>query len=58
MNGAIHSDSGPRGGPLDAAWPRIPVAHLAHETDTSFTTIHCSIPYVPFPNGRLTRCGA
>jgi hypothetical protein len=36
------SDGGPRGGTLDASWPRIPVAHLSHETDTSFSTIHCS----------------
>jgi hypothetical protein len=31
----------PRGGALDVAWPRIPVAHLSHETDTTFSTIHC-----------------
>ncbi len=31
----------PRGGALDAAWPCTPVAHLAFETDTHFTTIHC-----------------
>lgn len=34
--------SEPRGSALDAAWPCTPVAHLAHETDTNFTTIHCS----------------
>jgi hypothetical protein len=38
----MHSEGGPRGGTLDASWPRIPVAHLSHETDTSFSTIHCS----------------
>jgi hypothetical protein len=37
-----HNAGGPRGGTLDASWPRIPVAHLSHETDTSFSTIHCS----------------
>jgi hypothetical protein len=36
-----HNAGGPRGGTLDASWPRIPVAHLSHETDTSFSTIHC-----------------
>jgi hypothetical protein len=38
----IHHDSEPRGGALDDAWPRTPVAHLAYETDNHFTTIHCS----------------
>ena len=31
----------PRGGALDANWPRIPVAHLSFETDNHFSTIHC-----------------
>jgi len=26
---------------LDSAWPGTPVAHLAFETDTYFTTIDC-----------------
>lgn len=37
----VVAESGPRGGSLDAAWPRTPVAHLAFETDAYFTTIHC-----------------
>ncbi len=37
----LHSESGPRGGALDAAWPSTPVAHLAYETDNHFATIHC-----------------
>jgi hypothetical protein len=37
-----HPETGPRGGALDVAWPCTPVAHLAFETDTHFTTIHCS----------------
>lgn len=35
------SEIEPRGGALDAAWPRTPVAHLAFETDTHFSTIDC-----------------
>ena len=35
------SEIEPRGGVLDAAWPRTPVAHLAFETDTHFSTIDC-----------------
>lgn len=35
------SEIEPRGGALDAAWPRTPVAHLAFETDTYFSTIDC-----------------
>ena len=31
----------PRGGALDLHWPRIPVCHLAFETDSYFTTIDC-----------------
>lgn len=47
MNAALHNaaqvvaERGPRGGALDTAWPRTPVAHLAFETDAYFTTIHC-----------------
>ena len=37
-------ESEPRGGALDAAWPRTPVAHLAFETDNHFSNIHCSAP--------------
>jgi hypothetical protein len=33
----MHTEREPRGGTLDAAWPRTPVAHLAFETDIFFT---------------------
>ncbi len=32
-----------RGGALDGAWPHIPVAHLAFETDAHFSTVGCHV---------------